>query len=199
MLTADFTHFLSEAAGSKPLQATTIILGTFILEDACTLLAAMQVASGAIALPLALGALYAGIVLGDLGLYGIGRLSSTHRWARRLMPRRQRKLGRDWVKDRIIPIVLVSRFVPGLRLPTYTTLGFLRAPLLRFALAAVGATLLWTTGLFVLSLKVGALLLHYLGVWRWAGLAGFAIVLLIIGRLATALYNKKAGDKGQTK
>jgi membrane protein DedA with SNARE-associated domain len=191
MLTTEFTEILSAAAGSKPLQAAAIIAGTFILEDAATLLAAMQVASGAIALPIALGALYAGIILGDLGLYGLGRASIRFRWARRLVPKQRRNLGRDWVSQRMLPIVLVSRFVPGLRLPTYTTLGFLRAPLMKFAGAAILATLLWTSGLFFISLKLGVLLMRYLGVWRWAGLVVFGLVLIMVGRLATRLYHQR--------
>lgn len=191
MLIAAFSSSLSGAGGSKPLQASIIIIGTFILEDAATLLAAMQVASGAIALPLALAALYAGIILGDLGLYGLGRLSNGNRWAQRLVPRRRQSLGRQWVSQRIVPIVLVSRFVPGLRLPTYTTLGFLRAPFARFAGAAIIATLLWTSGLFFISLRLGVLLMRYLGVWRWAGLAVFAVLLIVVGRIAARLYNKK--------
>ncbi len=191
MNTLEFTNLLAEAAGTKPLQAATIIAGTFVLEDAATLLAAMQVATGVLSLPLALGALYAGIVLGDLGLYGLGRLSASHPWAARLVPQRRRDLGRDWVSQRVLPLVLVSRFVPGLRLPTYTTLGFLRAPLYKFAAAAILATLIWTTGLFCISMKLGGLMMRYLGVWRWAGLVIFLMVLVVVGRLATRLYNKR--------
>jgi membrane protein DedA with SNARE-associated domain len=80
--------------------------------------------------------------------------------------------------------------VPGLRLPTYTTLGFLRAPLLKFAAAAILATLLWTTGLFWISLKLGVLMMRYLGIWRWAGLAVFLIGIVLVGRFATRMYNK---------
>lgn len=191
MMTPEFTQLLAAASGNKPLQAALILGGTFVLEDAATLLAAMQVATGAISLPLALGALYAGIVLGDLGLYTLGFLSASNRWARRLVPRRRRNLGREWVSRRMFPLVLVSRFVPGLRLPTYTTLGFLRAPLRKFAAAAIAATLLWTSGLFFLSLKLGVLLMRYLGVWRWAGLAVFLILIVIVGRFASRLYNKR--------
>jgi len=191
MLTTDFTGLLAAAAGSKPLQAATIIIGTFILEDAATILAAMQVATGGVTLWVALGALYAGIVLGDLGLYGLGRLSATQSWAKRLVPPRRQDIGQEWVRTRVIPLVLVSRFIPGLRLPTYTTLGFLKAPLEKFTLAAVAATLVWTSGLFFVSVKLGVLLLHYLGVWRWAGLAVFCFIIIIAGRFATRLYNKR--------
>jgi membrane protein DedA with SNARE-associated domain len=194
MITSDFTHLLHEAAGSKPLQAGIIILGTFILEDAATLLAAMQVASGALELSVALGALYSGIVLGDLGLYGLGRLAYSNGWARRLVPHQRQDLGRDWVASRMFPIVIVSRFVPGLRLPTYTTLGYLRSSFATFATAAIAATLVWTSGLFFVSLKLGALMMHYLGIWRWAGLAVFLILIVMVGRFATRLYDKRTSE-----
>jgi len=191
MLSAEFTDMLGAASGSRWLQAGAIIVGTFILEDAATLLAAMQVATGGVSLGVALGALYTGIVLGDLGLYGLGRLSVTNAWARRLVPQRRRDMGREWASRRMIPIVLVTRFVPGLRLPTYTTLGYLRAPVRRFALAAILATLIWTSGLFFISMRLGLVMMRYLGIWRWAGLAVFCLLLIIVGRFATRLYNKR--------
>lgn len=186
-----FVSLLADAGASWPLQAAVIIGGTFVLEDAATLLAAMQVASGALSLELALGALYAGIVLGDIGLYGLGWYSGTHAWARRFMPPHRRDLGKEWVRQRVFPIVVVSRFVPGLRLPTYTTLGFLHAPLGRFAFAAIAATLVWTSGLFYVSLRLGVLMMRYLGIWRWAGLAVFLILIIMVGRFATRAYNKR--------
>ena len=191
MLSTEFSVLFASAAGSKTLEAAAIIGGTFILEDAATLLAAMQVAAGSVSLPLALGALYAGIVLGDLGLYGLGALSARHPWARRLVPKRRQDIGHGWVSQRVVPLVLVSRFVPGLRLPTYTTLGFLRAPILQFAFAAIAATLAWTSCLFFVSLRLGLLMLRYLGIWRWAGLAVFCALLIVVGRFATRLYNKR--------
>jgi membrane protein DedA with SNARE-associated domain len=191
MLSAHFSTLLGAASGSQALQAVIIILGTFILEDAATLLAAMQVATGDIALPVALAALYAGIVLGDLGLYGLGWLANRHPWALRLIPKRRQDLGRDWVTTRVFPLVMVSRFIPGLRLPTYTTLGFLRAPLAQFAAAAILATLAWTSLLFFISLRLGVVLMRYLGIWRWAGLALFLVVIVIVGRFATRLYNNR--------
>jgi membrane protein DedA with SNARE-associated domain len=177
-------------------QAVAIIVGTLILEDAATLLAAMQVASGALALPVALGSLYTGIVLGDIGLYGLGRLSVTHPWVQRRLSKRRRDIGHDWAKNHVVRLVLVSRFIPGLRLPTYTTLGFLSAGILRFGLASALATSVWTTGLFFLCLKLGLVMSHYLGIWRWAGLVVFLIVLILMGRLVTRLYNK--GDHAST-
>jgi predicted tellurium resistance membrane protein TerC len=48
------------------LQALAVIIGTFILEDAATVIAAMQADDGKLPTSLALLALYVGIILGDL-------------------------------------------------------------------------------------------------------------------------------------
>jgi membrane protein DedA with SNARE-associated domain len=175
-------------AGTNPLlQAVLIVLATFVLEDAATVLAAMHAAAGGLSVPLALGALYAGIVLGDLGLYGLGRLSASVPAVARWVPAHHMREGRAWLEGRVFQVVFVSRFIPGARLPTYTACGFLRAGLRRFTLAAIVATLIWTSLLFGVSLQVGAVLMRYLGEWRWAGAVGFAVVVILLGRTAARM------------
>jgi len=183
---------LTTVAGHKIwLQAMLIVLGTFVLEDAATVLAAMQAQSGAVPLPVALLALYAGIILGDLGLYGLGALSGQVPMVTRWVPPNRMRQGRAWLDGRVFKVVFISRFIPGARLPTYTACGFLHANLRKFALAAVVATLVWTSLLFSVSLKVGALLVEHLGVWRWAGAAGFALVIILVGRTAARIQEAR--------
>ena len=191
---ANLIASLLAIAGAAPLlQAVSIVIGTFILEDAATVLAAMQVEAGGLSASLALSSLYLGIVLGDLGLYGLGRLSSIVPWVRRVLPPPNAAAMRAWLEARVFQVVLISRFLPGLRLPTYLACGFLRASLGQFASAAVIATLCWTSLLFGISLKVGQLLIQHFGVWRWAGAAGFAAFIVVGGRLAaTKLKSEKA-------
>ena len=178
---------LASVTAEQLAQAGAILLGTFVLEDAATVAAAMRAQEGGIAIPVALAALYLGIVLGDLGLYGLGRLSARIGWIARLLPpRRTRALG-AWVGAHVFRVVFVSRFIPGMRLPTYTTCGYLRADFKRFAAAAVVATSIWTTLLFGVSLRVGRLLIEHLGAWRWAGAIGFIVALLLTMRLAARL------------
>ncbi|HEX3983502.1 MAG TPA: hypothetical protein VHX12_07405, partial [Acidisoma sp.] len=109
------------------IQALSVIGATFILEDAATVVTAIQVQAGTIPLQLGLGSLYIGIVLGDMGLYGMGRLAAVIPWMERFIPPRRRDIGRDWLNSRLAKVILISRFLPGLRLPTYTTCGFLKA------------------------------------------------------------------------
>jgi membrane protein DedA with SNARE-associated domain len=183
-------HLLQAAGRSPLLQGAAIIAGTFILEDAATAAAAMSVQSGAVAFPVALVSLYLGIVLGDLGLYGLGRLAATFPWARRLIPAQRQDRGRNWLNRHVFKVVFISRFVPGARLPTYTTCGFLGVNLTQFTLAAIGATLIWTSALFALSLRVGKFLLEQAGTWRWVGALGFIVVIIVMGRIAAKVQEK---------
>jgi membrane protein DedA with SNARE-associated domain len=186
MLAGSIASLLALAGHSALFQAFAIIIGTFILEDAATVVAAMQVQAGALPAPLALAALYAGIVLGDLGLYGLGRASAHVPWVARYLPPHRQAAIRAWISGRIFTVVLTSRFLPGLRLPTYTTCGFVGADLQQFILAAVAATLCWTSLLFAVSLKIGQFLMDHLGAWRWAGAAGFVVFILVAGRAVAA-------------
>ena len=186
MLAGSITSLLALAGHSAGFQAAAIIIGTFILEDAATVLAAMQVADGALPWWLSLLSLYVGIVLGDLGLYALGRLSAKVPWVARQLPPHRQETIRAWISGRIFKVVLVSRFLPGLRLPTYTTCGFVGADLKQFTLAAIAATACWTSLLFLTSLKVGHFLMDHLGAWRWAGAAGFIAFIILAGRAAVA-------------
>ena len=70
---------------------------------------------------------------------------------RRWLPPQRSEAGPCWLNGRVFRVVLVSRFLPGLRLPTYTTCGFVGADLRQFALAVVIATICWTSLLFGVS------------------------------------------------
>lgn len=176
---------LTSLLTSQPvwLKAVSIILGTFILEDVATILAALAAQSQQLPYSIALIALYFGVAAGDIGLYALGWLGAQYPFFKRFLtlPKQQRTQG--WFQQNTIKIVLISRFVPGARLPLYTACGFFKAPFLHFTLTAIGATLIWTTMLFLLSLHIGAWLLSHAQTWRWVGICGFIVCIIAIGRL----------------
>lgn len=192
MFDATIAAAIAAASGSPVLQAGAVVLGTFILEDATTILAAMLVADGRLTAGLALGALYVGIVLGDLGLYGLGWLAARLPLVARLLPPQRTEMVRAWLSGRVFRVVLVSRFLPGVRLPAYTTCGFLGGDLRQFLLATMLATSLWTTMLFAVSLHLGGVLIAYIGPWRWAGVGGMVLGLFAIGRVASRLQGARS-------
>jgi membrane protein DedA with SNARE-associated domain len=181
---------LLDLAGRHPaVQAGAIVLGTFVLEDAATVLAALQAQAGTITVWLALVSLYVGIVVGDIGLYGLGKLASMFSWAHRWIPSQRELQGQRWLQPRVFKVVVIARFLPGARLPTYTACGFLGADFKRFALATSLATLIWTSALFTVSLRVGRVLQEHFGAWRWMGAIGFVIFIIVAGRIAAKLQD----------
>ena len=94
------------------LQAVLIILGTFVLEDAATVLAAMDVQVGHVSLMVGLAALYVGIVLGDIGLYGLGVLAARVPWARRWAPPERLRTSRDWLQANLVRTVVHQPLPP---------------------------------------------------------------------------------------
>ena len=184
-LLTDTTRAWFDVAGHQPLwQAVLVVLGTFVLEDAATVLTAMAVQQGQMGAGTALAALYAGIVLGDAGLYGLGHLAGRVPWARRWSPPPGLRAGGEWVREHLVRTVFASRFLPGARLPTYTACGFVGADFRVFVLSAIGATLVWTSLLFGLALMAGRVLIDHLGVWRGVGMAGTALAVVLVGYLA---------------
>jgi membrane protein DedA with SNARE-associated domain len=181
---------LLDLAGRHPaVQAGAIVLGTFVLEDAATVLAALQAQAGTITIWLALVSLYVGIVVGDIGLYGLGKLASMFSWAHRWIPSQRELQGQRWLQPRVFKVVVIARFLPGARLPTYTACGFLGADFKRFTLATSLATLIWTSALFTVSLRVGRVLQEHFGAWRWMGAIGFVIFIIVAGRIAAKLQD----------
>lgn len=179
---------LSTALSQPAVLPLAIIAGTFILEDATTVLVGVAVAAGQCSLPVALLSLYAGVILGDLGLYGLGRAASSHRWARRLA-RAERLLPlRAWLDHHLVVAVFSARFMPGLRLPTYTATGFFGMPLRRFAVGVIAATLVWTSLLFAGAVLFGTATEDVLGQWRWP--VGVALTVLLLWLVRSSLQRR---------
>jgi membrane protein DedA with SNARE-associated domain len=176
--------------GSTPLAiAFAIVVATFVVEDAATIGAALLAASHAIDPPLALTALFIGIFAGDLGLYGLGAAARTREKARKWIGETRMLKGRDWLKRRYLPALIGARFMPGLRLPTYTASGFLGLPFWPFVAVALVAGIVWTGVIFSLVFAYGPALAEQLGAWRWT-LAAVPLAILLIPPLIERLKAK---------
>ena len=179
------------ALGSSPWAiAAAIVLATFVLEDAATVTAALLASDHMITPSLALTALFTGIFVGDCLLYGLGAAARTRKWAKRFIGEQRMAKGHAWLKRRYIPALVGARFMPGLRLPTYTSSGFLNLPFVPFALVAAVAGIVWTTLLFSLVFFFGVMTVEHLGAWRWSIAAVFVVLIVaapyIVQRFAPA-------------
>lgn len=184
-------NFIGGAVGSTLLLSLAIALGTFFLEDTTVVIVGVLAADGIIRIPIALASLYAGIVLGDIVLYSLGYLASTH-------PRLARYVDHDfiapfraWLESRFVLTVFSARFIPGSRMPTYTASGFFRSPLSTFIGTVTVATSVWTTFLFFASYWFGSLTSAWMGPVRWGIALLFLLALFLIGRHNLKAYQAK--------
>ena len=185
-------EWLAEAlallADSPSLQGLLAALATFILEDPTTVGCGLLVADGKMAFATAMIGVSAGIALGDIGLYGFGRLLGPRVIGRGPLTAARYRRASSWFERNLLLAVAVSRFLPGMRLPTFVGAGVLRAPLGRFMAAAVAASLVWTFLLLELTVFLGERVLPLLGNLRWP-VAGIALLFLVLlqRRVAAAL------------
>jgi membrane protein DedA with SNARE-associated domain len=102
---------------------------------------------------------FVGILISDVLLYGIGRLWGTrlleHRWLARLMPPGRREQIESNFHRYGLRILLMVRWLPGIRSPMFVTAGTMRLPLHRFIIADAIAAVAGHSLLFFLAYWFG--------------------------------------------
>lgn len=166
-------------------KAAAIFVSTFVLEDVAAIGAGVLLATGVLAWPLAFGACFSGIWIGDVGLYVIARVIGRNLLARAWFARSSGRIERSeqWFARSGDSILVFSRMLPGARLPTYLAAGFLRLPLKRFLLVTGLASFAWTGIILTASQVIGTKLLSWLGLWQKTSLvflAGVAIAFVTL-------------------
>lgn len=189
-----FSGLIGSAVGTTAPLSIVIMLGTFFLEDTTTIVVGVLAADGIISVPLALLSLYAGIIIGDIGLYCLGWLASTNARLARYVDHDFVAPFRVWLETRFVLTVFSARFIPGARLPTYTSSGFFRSPLSTFIAVAISATSIWTTFLFSVSYWFGNLTTTWMGPVRWGIALAFLLALFFIGRHNILVYRAKKDE-----
>jgi membrane protein DedA with SNARE-associated domain len=178
---------------STMISIAVLVGATFVSEDLACLTAGQLAARNLISWTTAVGGCFAGIFIGDMGLWLIGRSlgGSALRigWVSRRLPAgRIERLG-DWFDRNALWAVMAARFVPGTRLPVYVAAGAVGRHSGRFIVAALIAALVWTPLLVVGAGALGsfagpgwlALILAALG-----GLVGLRIVIALFSEIGRA-------------
>lgn len=183
--------------------ALALALATLITEDGALITGSLLVGGGMVSPWLAIGALAFGIAAGDMGLYALGWTARESRFLRARLPIRRAIRLKKWLEPRQTPVLFLSRFLPGTRLPTYLTFGFFRLPPLHFALVMSVAAMVWCS-LMVLFVSEIQRLVTPIGGLAGVG-AGLVVALLMImaaqrlvgrTRHARALAAAGVADKG---
>ena len=171
-------EFLQNTVNNPFMLGIALALFTFVLEDAATVSGATFALSGNITIWWSLMALYAGIIIGDAGLYLFGRFASKNRWAKNFLQKRGVIATRDKFQNHMFVTIFVARFIPGMRLTLYSACGFFQLPFGLFILATAVASSLWTTGLYFSTYFLGTWIFDEFGAWRWV--ISLAIIMIVI-------------------
>ncbi len=163
----------------KPfLLAFLIILTTFILEDLATTTAALIAAQTDVHILVPLLSLFAGIVIGDIGLYGLGRYANRYKFLQKFIHSENMERASKMLDKNLILAVLGSRFLPGMRLPTYTAIGMFEISFSKFLGVVIIAVTIWTGILFSLFYMLGSAAEEILGMYKWYALTSLIIILI---------------------
>jgi len=165
-----------------------LALATLISEDLTCIATGLLVAQGRIGLFPGSAACFVGILLGDVLLFLAGRAFGRRalqriplRWI--LTPATVERAS-AWFRRSGAWVIFVSRFMPGLRLPTYFAAGVLKTRFVWFLLYFTIAGILWTPTLVWISSRLGVGAEVLLGrfqehaTWILIGLALFALVMI---------------------
>lgn len=125
-----------------------IALATLVSEDLTCVATGLLIAEGLLGFAEGTAACLTGIFVGDLALFAAGRWVGRPalRWGPLGRVVSEERLGRAtrWMGERGLSVIFLSRFVPGLRLPTYFAAGLLRTRTATFALYFFLASAIWT-------------------------------------------------------
>jgi membrane protein DedA with SNARE-associated domain len=168
----------------------TIVFGSLISEDAATLTAAALAAAGALDANVAFASAVAGIVAGDVALFGIARRargSVEHSRLYRRVARAKIAVAETWFSRWGEAVLIATRFMPGTRLPATLAAGVLAIPGLRFAVVSTIGAVIWTSLNFLVVSK-GA---------RSIGIGPFVLVLAALSLFVwvfKANFGKRIGE-----
>ncbi len=134
--------------------ALSIFLATFIYEDGATLLAATLSASGSLDPRIGLLTTFLGIWVGDMGLYGLGssfgRRTARSRWLQKYLRPESLAKAEGWFARHGSLALVMSRAIPGSRLPLYVAAGALRLPFRLFAKTTAVCSAVWVCAIFAI-------------------------------------------------
>jgi membrane protein DedA with SNARE-associated domain len=180
--------------------ALSIFLATFIYEDGATLLAATLSASGGLDPWIGLLTTFLGIWVGDMGLYGLGssfgRRTAESRWLQKYLRPESLAKAEGWFARHGSLALVMSRAIPGSRLPLYVAAGALRLPVRLFAKTTAVCSAVWVSAIFAIWRFVPKTSPGHQNLLPWLITALMLFAPWLLGKTAVGLFHRvRAGRK----
>ncbi len=141
-----------------------IIAATLVSEDLACIGAGVLVSQGEIGFVPAVLACMTGILIGDIGLWAMGRYAGRPAARRFLRPDALQR-AENWFRQRGWPVLFICRFVPGTRLPVYFAAGALRCNFAGFTICLLVAGAVWAPLIIMASSAAKWAPLVIVGLW----------------------------------
>ncbi len=171
-----------------------IMLATLFSEDLAAIGAGLMAAQGMIPFWPAATATVLGIYVGDYSLYAAGRILGDRifkvppfKW---MVTKEQIYRAEAWFAKKGPAILVISRFIPGSRLPVYLSAGILKTSFWKFFFYFGVTTLFWTPVFVWLSVIAGNELLRFYEAYEHLALWIIVGVVLIFGVIVRIVLPK---------
>lgn len=160
-----------------------LFLLPFVQEDAAVVAGATASVSGMGPTEYLFAAVLAGLIASDVWKYWAGWLARRYPWAHRFAEKPGVVAAGRLVNNALLKTLLIARFVPGTRIPTYVACGFFRAPYVKFCFYVAMTALSYVGVVFLLFHAVGAVAGERAKYWlpaiALAALAAYLTKLLV--------------------
>jgi membrane protein DedA with SNARE-associated domain len=139
----------------------------FAHEDLAIVLGGYIVVNQIMPLGMVVAAIYAGMVVSDFALYGIGAGARRLPWLSRLAVDDRVKNFGDALKRNMFGLVALCRVVPGAVFVAVVACGWTRVPFGRFTVASLLVSALYLPLMLYLVIVFGDALDDHVGLWTW--------------------------------
>ena len=178
------------------------VLATFVSEDLTCFVAGGLASRGRSVAGAAVLSCAAGIYLGDLALWVVGRMFAAHVLAwprvRSVLPVTRVDQFASWFEGHTAGVILGSRFAPGTRLPLYIAAGACGVSFSTFARWTFVAVAIWAPALVLASAVADDQVVSRLGTWlalgRYGALA-IAVGALVVWRIGMRQLSVRARQR----
>lgn len=179
------------------LQSLLVVTGTCFLEDAARCAVALLVAAKQISWWLALASMTVGGMVGDIGLYLIGRFGTSFLVRQRWVDRTRLTWMEEYFRNHAIKTVLVSRFLPGARTMAFSAAGVIRYPFGRYLLLLSIAAFVQALIFLKLGVFIGERILPYLREPLMRGVIVVGLILVgVLMHVGISCFRKRVAARG---
>lgn len=159
-------------------KCTGLFFETFLQEDLAIVTGGLLVVKKELPLLLVAISLFTGILSGDLIIYSMGMAARRIPWIRNRFVNSKVENARIKLENNLVSTIALVRVLPGLLFPTYLACGFMGVSFIRFFVTTLTASVIYTTILLTIVVKLGEVVFTAIGYWGW--IIMLCLVLLLI-------------------